>query len=445
MKSLPRTAGPHAGPAPDRLNGFHLRITALTFGANFSDGFALGSIGLALVAITPQMNLSDLWAGLIGSSVLIGIFVGSITCGWLGDLFGRRLVYMLDFILIAVASAAQFFVQDPLWLFVLRLLIGFGVGADYALGPTLVAEFVPQRHRGGLLASLTVAWTVGYTVAFFFGTWLMNAGGDQSWRWLLAAGTIPAVVVLVLRLGIPESPRWLVSQGRLAEAEAVNLKFLDGALDIAAIAANKNESSPGRYRELFNRTNLSKTVFGTIFYNCQVIPYFAIYTFLPVILLSLGMSEDSFLSGVLLNVFLLLGGLGGLYAVAKMGRRPLVIWSFGVMAVMLAVVSLGTHAPLWLVLPAFLLFTFVMSGASNLDQVYPPELFPTPIRAAGVGFLNGTSRIGSAVGTFLLPVLLTAWGISATLLILTAILVIGLVVSLAMAPETANAALEDVT
>lgn len=428
---------------PERLTPFHLRITALTFGANFSDGYALGSIGIALTLVPTGLGLDAVWSGLIASSVLVGIFVGSITCGWLGDRFGRRLVYMLDFVLIVVASALQFWVQDPATLFVLRLLIGFGVGADYALGPTLVAEFVPARFRGGLLASLTVAWTVGYTAAYFIGTWIDSMPWDDGWRWLLASGAVPAAAVLVLRLGTPESPRWLVAKGRLDEARAVVDRFVTGSIDVDAVAAAARGRSTGRYRDLFRRPVLRRTVFGAVFYNAQVIPYFAVYTFLPVILLALGMDEDGFAAGALLNVFLLLGGVAGLWAVAKTGRRPLVIWTFGIVAVALAVVASGEHAPSWLVLPAFLVFTFVMSGSSNLDQVYPPELFPTELRAAGVGLVNGLSRIGSAVGTFLLPVTLGAWGITTTLLALTAVLVVGMVVSIAIAPETAHRSLDD--
>jgi MFS transporter, putative metabolite transport protein len=432
------TAVGRPAPPRERLSRFHLRITALTFGANFSDGYALGSIGIALTLIGSSMHVSALWSGLIASSVLIGIFVGSITCGWLGDLFGRRLVYTLDFILIAVASAAQFFVHEPATLFVLRLLIGFGVGADYALGPTLVAEFVPARFRGGLLATLTCAWTVGYTAAYFIGTWISTIPSDSGWRWLLASGAVPAIAVLVLRLGTPESPRWLITRGRLDEARAIVAKYMHGDLDVDAVAREHSTAEPGRYRDLFRGVNLRHTIFGTVFYNAQVIPYFAIYTFLPVILAGLGMDADGFASGVLLNVFLLLGGIVGLWAVAKIGRRPLIIWTFGITALALVGVSFGSHAPLWLVLPAFLVFTFVMSGATNLDQVYPPELFPTNLRGAGVGLLNGVSRIGSAVGTFLLPEFLGAWGITTTLLCLAGVLAVGMVVSIVMAPETSH-------
>ncbi|MFC9362917.1 MFS transporter [Rhodococcus sp. NPDC057014] len=440
----PGTTAPPAGTADDGpLSRFHVKITALTFGANFSDGYALGSIGIALTAIAPQMSLGPVWQGVLGASMLIGIFFGSVILGWLGDKFGRRRVYMLDFLLIAVTSLAQFFVDGPVALLVLRLLIGFGVGADYALGPTLVAEFVPRRFRGGLLASLTVMWTVGYVVAYFAGTYLVQLS-DDSWRWLLASGTIPALVVLILRIGTPESPRWLISKGRLAEAREIANAYLGGFLDVEKIAAEQ-PPEPARYRDFFGRKYRRNTAFGMLFFNCQVIPYFAIYTFLPILMLEIGLGDREFLGGALLNLFLLLGGIAGLWFVAKMSRRHLLISSFLIMAVSLAVVAIGPDGPLPLVLGAFIIFTFVMSGASNLEQVYPPELFPTELRGSGVGLLNGGSRIGSAAGTFLLPIALSSFGLTASMLGLVIVLVVGAVSSLLMAPETAHLALEDCT
>ncbi|WP_231644785.1 MFS transporter [Sciscionella sediminilitoris] len=416
------------------LNRFHLKITALTFGANFSDGYHLGTIGIALAAIAPQMHLGAAWQGLLGASALIGIFAGSIALGWLGDRIGRQLLYLLDFLLIAIASVLQFFVTGPVELFVLRLLIGIGIGADYALGPTLVAEFVPRKHRGGMLASLTVLWTVGYVAAYFLGNYLVNLGPD-AWRWLLMTGAVPAVLVLVLRIGTPESPRWLISKGRIDEARAIIAKYIGKGVDIEAIAAEPNENAGG-YRELFGRAHLKKTVFGIVFYNCQVIPYFAIYTFLPIMLVKVGFGEDEFFGNALLNLFLLAGGIGGLWLVAKLSRRRLLIWSFVVLTASLGVISLWPDGPIPLIFGLFLIFTFVMSASSNLDQVYPPELFPTELRGSGVGLLNGASRLGSAAGTFLLPIAISGIGFGASMLCLTAILLIGTVTTVAMAPET---------
>ncbi|MGW8375155.1 MFS transporter [Streptomyces sp. ODS28] len=422
------------------LNRFHLKITALTFGANFSDGYHLGIVGIALTLIGPQMGLGAAWEGLLGASALLGIFAGSIVLGWAADRWGRQLLYLLDFLLIAVASAAQFFVTEPWQLFVLRLLIGFGIGADYALGPTLVAEFCPRRYRGGLLASLTAMWTVGYTAAYFFGNYLVGFGGE-SWRWLLASSALPAVFVLVMRIGTPESPRWLISKGRVEEARKVVARHIGPGIDFGQLLHRSEPAESFDYRELFRAQHRTHTLFGVLYYNCQVIPYFAIYTFLPLVLARVGLGGEDFLGNGLLNLFLLLGGVAGLWFVSRFSRRGFLVGSFVVMALALAPIGVWPHAPTVLLFPLFLVFTFTMSASSNLDQVYPPELFPTALRSSGVGLLNGLSRIGSAIGTFLLPLSLSAYGFPASMLALTALLVLGAVVSVAWAPETKGAAL----
>lgn len=423
------------------LNRFHLRITALTFCANFSDGYELGIIGIALPLISSQLGFGAVWTGLLGASALIGIFVGAITVGWAADRIGRQRLYLYDFLLIAVASALEFFVNDPAQLFVLRLVIGFGIGADFALGPTLVAEFVPRRYRGSLLASLTVLWTVGYVTAFFAGHAMTAAGGD-SWRWLLATSAIPAIAVVLLRIGMPESPRWLLNKGRTEQARDVVRRFAGPSVDFEAFARDHVPERKASYRELFGRKRWRNTAFGIIFYNSQTIPYFAIYTFLPLVLVKMGIGSENTTTDGLLNGFLLLGSFGGLWLVAKLPRRRLTIWSFAVCAVAMAPMAIWPQAPILVLFPLFLIFTFTMSAAVNLDQVYPPELFPTDIRSSGVGLLNGMSRVGSAIGTFLLPLSLNTVGFSTTMLALTVVLAIGLVVSIRWAPETKSIALD---
>ncbi|MFI5615283.1 MFS transporter [Amycolatopsis sp. NPDC051903] len=441
--SSPSDSGEAAATAFDDvpLNRFHLRITALTFCANYSDGYELGIISIALPVIASALGFGAVWEGLLGASALIGIFLGSIIVGWLADKVGRQRLYTVDFLLIAVASAAEFFVTDPVQLFILRLLIGIGIGADYALGPTLVAEFVPRKYRGGLLASLTVLWTVGYVAAFFLGNYLVSLGGD-SWRWLLATSCVPAIAVVLLRIGVPESPRWLLTQGRVEQARAVVRRLKGDVEAFEDLVRSHRAARRVRYRELFGRKYWRNTAFGTIFYNAQVVPYFAIYTFLPLVLVKMGVGEEDTTSDGLLNLFLLLGSLGGLWLVAKMSRRGLTIWSFVVLIATMAPMAVWPDAPTALLFPLFLVFTFTMSAAVNLDQVYPPELFPTDLRSSGVGLLNGLSRVGSAIGTFLLPLALDGIGFSPTMLILTVVLVLGLVVSVAWAPETKNSTMD---
>ncbi|MEU4172905.1 MFS transporter [Streptomyces sp. NPDC026665] len=419
------------------MKGFHYRITATTFGANFSDGYALGIIGAVLPALTVSMNLSGWWQGLLGASALIGLFFGSIVLGWVGDLVGRQKLYIYNFALIAVASLLQLWADDPLTLFGLRLLIGFGLGADYAVGPTLLSEFAPRRVRGLLLGSLTVLWTVGYVVANVLGTYLSL--DDFSSHLLLASSALPAALVLVLRIGTPESPGWLVSRGRIEEARAITRKFLGTELDIpepTAATAATEKKAPG-YGQLFARGQRRNTWFGVLFYSAQVLPYFAIYTFMGTILTAMRVS-DADTQNLVLNLFLLLGGVVGLWPTQRMGRRPFTIISFGILTACLAALALLANAsPAAMMIP-FVVYTFVMSGASNITQVYPPELYPTALRASGVGFLNGASRVASALGTFVLPLSLDHLGVSWSMAWLAGVLLLGMIVSIAWAPETKN-------
>ncbi|WP_020659213.1 MFS transporter [Amycolatopsis benzoatilytica] len=419
------------------LTKFHLRVTATTFGANFSDGYALGIIGALLPTLTTTMNLSGAWEGLLGASALIGLFFGSMLLGRVADGIGRQKLYLYNFVLITVASAAQLWAHTPLTLFLLRLLIGFGLGADYAVGPTLLAEFAPRRLRGLLLGSLTVLWTVGYVVANILGSYISI--DDTSAHWLLASGALPAALVLLLRIGIPESPSWLASHGRVDEARLIRRRYL-GQADPGTADANPVPAEPppaARYRDLFSPGQAKRTWFGVLFFSAQVLPYFAIYTFMSQILETIHIS-DANTQNLVLNLALLLGGVIGLWPIQRMGRRPFTIVTFVILTACLGLMAIFADASGWVLMVPFVIYTFVMSGASNITQVYPPELFPTALRGTGVGFLNAASRVASAVGTFVLPVSLSTIGMGWSMGWMAAVLLLGTIVSVAWAPETRN-------
>ncbi|HKT56208.1 MAG TPA: MFS transporter [Microbacterium sp.] len=409
---------------------FHFKVTAMTFGANFSDGYALGIIGSALPLITAQWNVNGFWQGMLASSALIGLFFGSLILGRVSDRIGRQRVYVLNFVLIAAASLAQFWAPNVETIFILRLLIGFGLGADYAVGPTLLSEFAPRKSRGLMLSSLTVLWTVGYVIANVIGAYV-NIGPD-TWRWLLASGFIPALFVLIVRIGSPESPGWLISKGRGEEAKAIAAKYLNTG-NVYIPAAHIAEKS--NYGELFSPELRKSTWFGILFYSAQVLPYFAIYTFVYTILEAMKV-HDANVQNLLINIFLLAGGVAGLWAIAKFPRKAFTFWTFIIMTVSLVLLGILANASPWLMLIPFIVYSFVMSGASNITQVYPPELFPTHLRGSGVGLLNATSRIASAIGTFLLPISLEKWGVSVSMYWLAGVLALGALVTWVWAPST---------
>ncbi|WP_282940579.1 MFS transporter [Paenibacillus sp. RC67] len=414
------------------LSKFHIKMAGLTFGAHLTDGYVLGIIGIAFSLIKPQMNLDSFWTGLIGSSALIGLFLGSLVFGYISDFIGRQKIFVLSFIIITLASVLQFFVNSPTELFILRVLIGIGLGGDYSVGHTMLAEFSPKKHRGVLLGSFSVIWTVGYVGSTLIGTYLLSMG-PEAWRWMLASSAVPAVIILFLRIGTPESPRWLINKGRVEEARNIVMKHLGPNIVLDDETPAKAEK--GSFAVLFSKEFRKRTAFNCLFFVCIVIPYFAIYTFLPAILEVMGLSEG-FGTDLLLNLLLLVGAFLGIWFTVKFSRRGFLIGSFIVLAVALLLLTILPGNATVLMIIVFSVFSLIMSAVSNLVGVFPAESFPTEVRSSGVGLATSVSRLGSAIGTFLLPISIDGFGINTTMLGLTAVLVIGAIVSIAWAPET---------
>lgn len=410
------------------LNRFHIKITALTFGAHFTDGYALGTIGMAIIIMGKQVYLSPEWMGLLGASALMGLFFGSIILGGIAGRIGRQKIFLFNFVVITLASALQLFVTGPGQLFFLRILIGFALGGDYAVGVALLAEFAPKKHRGTLLGALSVVWTVGYVAANILGIVLSTYSPD-IWRWMLASGAIPAGIVLILRLGTPESPRWLITKGRSEEAHKIIVKYFGPKVFIDEDIVTTKVS----YLGLFNKRNWKRTAFGGLFFCALVIPYFAIYTFLPMILSKMGLGENNWVD-LSLNLVLIIGGIFGLWLTEKLTRRGFTIYSFIIMAVALFILTFAHNTALSVA--SFLIFTLVMTAVCNLTGVYPAELFSTGLRSEGVGVCTAISRLGAAVGTYLLPVGISYLGLVPTMLCLAGVLVFGAILSIAWAPET---------
>lgn len=427
------------------LNRFHKKLALYSAGGPFLDGYVLSIIGVAMVQITDQQNLSASWQGLIGASALIGIFLGAFAGGYLTDKFGRQILYTIDLIALIVCSVAQFWAADPVWLFVLRLLIGMAVGADYPIATSLLAEFTPRRYRGPMLGGLTVMWFVGAAAAYVVGEVLLRTG-DDGWRWMLASAAFPAALIVMARLGTPESPRWLLKKGRAEEADAV-LKQVYGptaSVDDLPQEQEADDSEKLDFKVIMSSGYGKRMLYISVFWTCSVIPLFAIYAFGPTIMSALNLGDGlAHLGSALITVMFLVGCVVALLVVNRMGRRPLVIHSFVWSGLALLVLGLFPHAPSAVVLFLFASYAVIIGGTQILQWIYPNELFPTEVRGTAVGFASSMSRIGAAVGTYLVPVALTGWGIGGTMLAAAAISLIGALVSILWAPETRGLALHE--
>ncbi|MBA2697174.1 MAG: MFS transporter, partial [Nocardioidaceae bacterium] len=308
------------------------------------------------------------------------------------------------------------------------------IGAEYSIGPPMLAEFSPSKGRGRRLCSLQVCWYVGFLAAVLVAYGMVALGVD--WRLILATGAVPALATLLLRYGLPESPRWLMSQGRDQEArEIVNQNLGEDYFDDEDLAGESTKKPS--YRDLFAPDLRSRTAFVCIFYTALVAPYFAIFTFAPLVFKSLG-TVDPRASVVGSNAIAVLGAFVGMFVIERMGRRRLLIGCFWIMVVTLAIIGGWSGAPSLVIVGCFVLFAFFNAISGDLTGVYPSEIFPSELRATGVGLASAASRVGAAGGTFLLPIGIAHIGVGPSVLIGAAIALIGAVATHLLAPETTN-------
>jgi putative MFS transporter len=432
MTETSASADPHGNRA------FLRRVTAATSWGQGLDGYDLGIVSVVITLAGSELGISAGWLGLIGASSLIGIFLGAPVSGYLTDRFGRRRLFTADIALLGAAGLAQAFVGEGWQLFAVRLVLGLAIGAEYAIGAPLLAEFLPARGRGRRLALLQVNWYVGFLVAVVVGYVLLAQG--VHWRWVLATSALPAAVTLYARRGVPESPRWLMSRGRTAEAHRVVDRYLGGDAYFAEHDLAAEHSAPGSWRTLFAPRVRARTVFVCVFWACLVAPYFAIFTFAPRVLSSLDLSDER-AATLFVNGIAAVGSFVGFLLIQRLGSRQMLIGPFWIMAAALLVVGLWNGAPVVVVVLAFSAFAFFNAVSGNMTAVYAPEVFPTDVRTSGVGLASAASRVGAAAGTWLLPIGLDTIGVGACMVIGAVVCAVGAVVSHLMAPETVGLSL----
>lgn len=422
-----------SNPTPPVNTRFLRRITIATAWGEGLDGYDLGIISVIIAMMARDLHIGSGLMGLIGASSLIGIFVGGPIFGFLTDRFGRRNLFTLDIVVFLLAGLGQAFVTNGPTLFALRLLLGIAIGAEYAIGAPMLAEFSPSHDRGRRLSLLEVCWYAGFLLSVLVGYGLLALG--VPWRWILATSAVPALATLILRHGLPESPRWLMSRGRTEEARRIIDTHLggDAYFDTEGFAGESHVRNG--FGQLFARGNRGRTIFVCTFWACLVAPYFAIFTFAPVVLQSLHLTNDR-AATIFENGIAAVGAVVGMLLVERIGRRRMLIVPFWVQAAALVVVGLWTHAPAVVLVLAFAIYAFSNAFSGNLTAVYPAEVFPTEVRTSGVGLASAASRVGAAIGTWLLPVGLTHLGVGPCMLIGAGLCVIGALVSQFMAPET---------
>jgi len=389
-----------------------------------------------MTTVSPALGLTTFWEGMIAASALIGIFFGGFIGGALTDVLGRRLLYFVGPTLFIVCSLAQYWVQSGEVLFLLRFLNGVAVGIEYPVATAFLVEFLPKQYRGPRLATLTILWFAGAATAYIVGEAILQYGGANGWRLTLASTAVIGALLFIVRLGTPESARWLLSKGRKDEADQV-IKRVYGpefGLDNLPEVREVNGLS---FSSLLHSGYGKRMAFVTIFWTCSVIPVFAVYAFAPRVLQALHLNGSwASYGSITITMLFVVGCIIATRLVNTLGRRKLLIHSFlwsGLALLLLGWSENGSSLAILVLFGAYALF---IGGAQVLQLVYPNEIFPTEIRAGAVGVGTSLSRIGAAVGTWLVPLSLQTIGIGHTMYVAAGITFVGLIVSVFMAPET---------
>lgn len=420
------------------FSAIHKKITAGTFMGQISDGYTLGIVGISLNYAVGPLGLTSFWMGLIGAGSMFGIFFGSLLAGIVADKIGRKPLYTSLMLLTAIVSVLQFFISDPLLIAVVRFFLGMLIGADYTVGIPLLSEWTPVQKRAGILGWLLVFWTIGYSISYivgFFMDGVVAAFGNDGWRIVLCTSAVPSLIALVIRFGTPESPLWLIAKGRVQEA-LVNIHACLG--EQYGLPEGKEEKPVSTsWFALFAPEQWRKTMVSGIFFFAQVLPFFAISIFLPLVLTKMNIQNPN-ASGALYNVFTLVGVFAGLWVYGIVTRRAYLLWTFYVSAAILTVMIVWSSMPPLIALIMITAFALVLAASIVPEFSYPPELFSTELRGSGVGLTVAISRFGAGGGTFLLPIVSERFGIHMALWCCVITLLFGGIVCHLWAPETSG-------
>lgn len=439
-----------------RLTRLHWRVWFLSAMGIFLDGFDLFIIAVALPLIEQQFSTSPAMLGLIGASAPLGCIVGATIFGRFTDKLGRKTILLIDllfFVVFAGLSAVAWSVES---LIVFRFLLGIGIGADYPVSSTYITENMPSRLRGRMLVGGFGFQALGLLAGAILGIIVLKIYPEiNAWRFILGFAVIPAIIILLFRLTLPESPRWLINQGKHEEAAAVASKMTGKKINIDAIKVSSRSS----FRDLFSRRYIGRTSLTALSWFLMDVAFYGVGFFTPIILATLAFnSQGDFISRSLAaihgasftQIFLVIGVLICVLLVDKIGRIKLQTWGFFGMAIglyILAASSLfdGHKAEIILIFVGFIIF-YVMTniGPNPTTFLLPAELFPTHLRATGHGFASASGKVGAAVGIFLLPVLKAQIGLPITMILMGTVCMVGFVLTAILGLETKGKSLDEI-
>jgi sugar porter (SP) family MFS transporter len=440
-------------PVHARSSGLLVGIAAASIGIIY--GYDSSNIGAALKFIAADFGLGDAGKQALATAVVIGEIVGAILAGWLANRIGRKrsmVAVGATYCLFALFSA---FAPTNATLLGARLLLGVTVGVSIVVVPVFVAESAPPRTRGAMLVAYQVATIVGIIGGYVIGYFL---AGHGAWRWMLGLAAIPALLVMLMLITMPDTPRWYISKGRVDEARAT-LRAIDPDADvdteIGEMQRALTEESGGRITEMFRRPWLRATVFVVgLGFLIQITGINAVVYYSPKLFEDMGFTGDfgTLMLPALVQVAGLAAVIISLLSVDRAGRRPILLGGIGAMVIatgMLIVTygpmhGAGTPAHI-LGFTGLVVFTMGFSfGFGALVWVYAGEAFPARLRSQGSSAMLTSDLVANAIVAAFTLSLINAIGGAGTFAVFGGFALIGMVFVYFLAPETKGRKLEDI-
>jgi putative MFS transporter len=412
-------------------------------------------LAFILPSVAALFGLSNTQTGLLGSSILIGYLFGAFFAGTLGDLIGRKKVMMYAPALYCIGGILGACSQTFGFLFCTRVIVGFGTGAESAIVAPFLAEFIQSKYRGRYLGSLSGFFAFGFVLAALLGYAVVPAT-KTGWRIVQVLTALPTVMLLWWRRTMPESPRWLIQQGRSMQAEQVVSVMesevrhrVGGSLpDMASVpnqpvSMRRGGSFVENLRALWSPKLARSTAMLWVLWISITFSYYGFFTWIPTLLVKHGLTITK---GFAYSIVIYVAQIPGYYSAAflseKLDRKWTIILYMlagGISAFLMA----NARGEKMITIFGFFL-SFFMNGTYAGIYAYTPEVYPTAFRATGMGVASAFGRIGGILAPIIIGFTFAKIGFAGVFMITTAVLILGAFTVGAMGISTTGKTLEQI-
>ncbi|WP_186223118.1 MFS transporter [Burkholderia gladioli] len=392
------------------------------------------------------------FASFLGS-FFAGMFVGTVALGGFTDRFGRRAVFTGAMLLYSVATFAAAFQVSPEAMDAWRFVAGLGIGVQLITVDTYISELTPNHARGKYMAfSILVILSSVPTVALLSYVLVPHTIlGLDGWRWVMIIGSAGALLIWLIRRDLPESPRWLESRQRVAEARAIVERIesrvvAETGQPLAApmLDAAAPEPGQGSWSEIWRQPYLGRTLMLSLFNFCQTFGVYGFGAWVPVLLYSKGITiTHSLLYTMVIAITTPLGAIGAMACAERIERK----WQLAACAAVVAVagVMFGMVREPALILLFGSAVTIANNWLIGIFHTYQAELYPTRIRARAVGFVFSWSRLSSIFVGFWVAALLKHYGVPAVFVLISSAMLVIVVAVGAFGPRSNGIRLEELS